>query len=138
MAVASAVLSGFVYAPAGAALGFAVAYGILAWWRGGSRMKGRRGLVASVYGIVPGMIGGFWFGFALVRPAKALAGVAVGLTTAVVLFVVGLIAGIRWAAARGVSNFAGERAAWGLFYVAMPLAVAGGIGGFVLAGGGLE
>lgn len=101
-------------------------------------MKGRRALVASVYGIAPGVIGGFWLGFALVRPAKALAGVAVGLTTAVVLFVVGLIAGIRWAAARGVSNYAGERAAWGLFYVAMPLAVAGGIGGFVLAGGGLE
>jgi hypothetical protein len=61
-----------------------------------------------------------------------LAGAATGLLAAVVLFIPGWIAGIRWAEARGISNYAGERAAWGLIHVALPLAVVGGTGGFVL------
>jgi hypothetical protein len=63
--------------------------------------------------------------------AKLITGLAAGLAAAAVLFAIGLVAGIPLAAKRGVSNYAGERAAWSLFYVALPLGVAGGIAGFL-------
>lgn len=134
-----ATLAGLACAPVGALAGLAVAYGILTW-RGVSEMEGRRGFLAGFYGIVPGIVLGFWAGFAIVRRLQTqyaerramVAGAAAGLLAAVCLFVPGWIAGIRWAENRGASNYAGERAAWGLFYVALPLGVAGGIGGFML------
>jgi len=63
---------------------------------------------------------------------KLMTGLAAGLAFAAVLFVLGLVAGIPLAAKRGISNYAGERAAWSLFYVALPLGAAGGIAGFLL------
>jgi hypothetical protein len=63
------------------------------------------------------------------------AGAVTGLLFAILLGFAGLIAGIHWAEARGVWNYARERGAWGLFYFAMPASTAGGIGGYLLGKG---
>ncbi len=43
-----------------------------------------------------------------------------------------LVAGVHLAEARGISNYAGERAAWSLLYIALPTALAAGVVAYLL------
>lgn len=134
-----ATAAGLAAVPLGGILGLAVAY-VWLMWSGTSEHEGRRGMLAAIYGIVPGGIGGFWLGSSAAQwfltrhlPWRAtIAGCALGLLFAVFLGIAGLIGGVPLAESRGISNYAGERGAWALFHVALPLALAGGVGGFLL------
>jgi hypothetical protein len=126
--------------PLGAIAGVALLYVGLALG-GMSEREGRRGLTAGVFGLVPGGIGGFMAGFAGAQWIQSgseaatrglLAGIVTGVLLALVLGFAGLLVGIPLAESRGVTNYAGERAAWSLFYVALPTAALAGIGGFLL------
>lgn len=133
------MLGGFAGAPLGAVLGLVIAY-LLLMFSGVSEMEGRRGLLAGLYGVVPGLIIGFIAGFQLTlwlltrytAWRQLIAGAAAALLFALLLGVAGFVMGYHWAEARGVSNYAGERGAWALFYVSLPGAAIGGIAGFLL------
>lgn len=134
-----ATAGGLAMAPIGAIAGLALAY-ILLLLGGVSEHEGRRGMLAAAYGLLPGAMAGFWAGFTIVEWSMTwhvvwratAAGCALGLLLAVVVGTAGLNAGIHLAEARGISNYAGERAAWSLFYVAFPLALAGAVCGFLV------
>lgn len=134
-----ATLGGFAGAPLGALLGLVIAY-VCLMLQGVSEMEGRRGLLAAVFGLLPGFIAGFMGGFQItmwmltryVVWRQLIAGAAAGVLLAMLLGVAGFFLGYHWAEARGVSNYAGERGAWALFYVAFPGAALGGVAGFLL------
>lgn len=133
------ILVGLLAAPIGAAAAVLVAYALLALRMGEN--QGRRGLLAGVMGIPIGLVAGFIAGHTLAAWlrdggaglwSRAAAGIALAVPAAVVAAVIGLIAGTHMAEARGVSNYAGERGAWGLFYVALPAAVVIGVIAFLV------
>lgn len=121
------ILGGLAVVPLAIALGIAITYGIL-YLRRVSEHEGRRGFLAILYGIVAGAPLGFYFGFTLARSClgaesvwkrAALSGLA-SLLGASIALVVSFIAGYRIAESRRVTNYAGERGAWTLFYIALP------------------
>jgi hypothetical protein len=65
-------------------------------------------------------------------PVRFAAAVLLAIVLALLAGLSGWIAGIRRAEARGVSNYAGERAAWGFAWYALPALIAGAVGGFAL------
>jgi len=135
-----AILAGLLAAPIGFLAGTAVAY-LLFTLRGISEREGRRGLLAGTIGgpigILAGFIAGFRTAWWLVGGGGGslrglLAGCLIGVPAGLVLGGVALVLGVRLAERRGVTNYAGERAAWSLFHVALPTFVATGAGGFLL------
>lgn len=133
-----AILIGLLAMPFGAVLGLLGMYGFLSLRM--SENQGRRGLLAGVIGIPAGLIIGFIAGSTLgswltngsnENWRGVLGGSAMAVLAALVFGFIALIAGMRIAENRGVTNYAGERAAWGLFYVSLPIAVITGIGGFL-------
>jgi hypothetical protein len=115
-------------------------YGILTL-RGVSEREGRRGLLAFALGFLPGALLGFALALRLVwwlrrgEPsslARFLAALGLALLLALLAGLGGWIFGIARAEARGVSNYAGERAAWGFLRWALPCSVLGALGGFAL------
>ncbi|MBL8900493.1 MAG: hypothetical protein JNM84_22880 [Planctomycetes bacterium] len=124
--------------PLAGALGLVAAY--LALARGGvSEREGRRGLLAFAFGFLPGAL----LGFVLVAravwwlrrgdpepPARFAAAVLLALVCALLAGLGGWIVGIHRAEKRGVSNYAGERAASGFVWYALPTAFAGAVAGF--------
>jgi hypothetical protein len=131
-----AVVAGVLCAPVGFLAGTLAAYGILALRM--PEREGRRGLLAGTIGGPLGAVGGFFVGFQgawWVREGGGR-GLAGGLLFAVPLGLIaataGLVLGTHLAERRGVTNYAGERAAWGLYYVAIPAGIVAAAGGFVL------
>lgn len=134
------ILGGIALAPVGGIVGLAIVYGVL-YLRRVSEHEGRRGFLAFLLGFLPGLPLGFYAGF---RIAWLLSGSAPGpwrrLVLAAMVSLLGMIAasvpamigGVHLAEARGVSHYAGERAAWALFYIALPAAAVLGGGGFLL------
>lgn len=138
------ILAGLLAAPVGFALGTAVAYAWLSW-RGVSEAQGRRGLLAGTAGGPLGVIAAFVAGHQTAgwlldggggSWRTVFSGLLVGLPAAAILGTVALVAGVHLAERRGVTNYAGERAAWALYWLALPTAVVTAIIGF-LAGGWL-
>ena len=117
-----AMLGGLAGAPLGAMLGLVIAY-LLLMLAGISEMEGRRGMLAGLYGIVPGLILGFIAGFQITSWLftrytawrQLIAGAAAALLLALLLGVAGFVMGYHWAEARGVSHYAGGRGAWAVF-----------------------
>jgi hypothetical protein len=109
------ILTGILAAPIGSVLAILLVYGVLIL-RGRSEDQGRRGLLAGVLGIVPGAIVGFSVGMTLANvgathPLAWLAHLGAALLGAIAVGTIGLIIGTHCAEARGVTNYAGERAA---------------------------
>ncbi|MCK6461209.1 MAG: hypothetical protein L6Q95_15105 [Planctomycetes bacterium] len=131
-----AIVAGILAAPVGFALGTLAAYGILALRM--PEREGRRGLLAGTIGGPIGAIGGFILGFRgawWVREGgggSVALGLILGIPLGLVAAAVGLVLGTGLAERRGITNYAGERAAWGLYYVAIPAGVVAAAGGFVL------
>ncbi|MBK9386344.1 MAG: hypothetical protein IPN34_16145 [Planctomycetes bacterium] len=126
--------------PLAGALGLVVAYLALAR-RGVSEHEGRRGLLAFVLGFLPGALLGFvvvaravwWLRRSDPEPAERFAAaVLLALVLALLAGLGGWVAGIHRAEARGISNYAGERAAYGFVWYALPALIAGAVGGFAL------
>lgn len=133
------ILAGVLAAPVGFVLGTLVAYGILALRRVPER-EGRRGLLAGTIGGPIGIILGFMAGFQGASwvmeggggtTRRLLAGCLFGIPGGLLAGTVALVLGIHWAERRGVTNYAGERAAWSLYYVAIPTLVLTAAGGFL-------
>lgn len=140
------ILVGVLGAPVVALLTIVVAYLILACVM--PENEGRRGLLAGVLGLPIGTALGFIAGYSIAcylrdMPtsshtglagfrAATLAGLAMGVPAGLIAAAVGLIVGTHLAEARGVTNYAGERAAWGLFYVALPAGVLTAAVGFIV------
>jgi hypothetical protein len=134
------IVAGVLGAPVGFAAGTAVAYGVLTL-RGISEREGRRGLLAGTIGGPVGIVAGFMLSF---RGAwwilgggggsarGLLAGCLFAIPSGLIAGVVGLVLGTHMAERRGVTNYAGERAAWGLYYVAIPALVLTAAAGFLL------
>lgn len=134
------ILAGVLAAPVGFLVGTFVAYGILKLRRV-SELGGRRGLLAGTIGGPIGIVLGFMLGFQgawwVIGGGGGswrgfLAGCIFGIPGGVVAGALGLIAGVHMAERRGVTNYMGERAAWGLYYVAIPALVVVAAGGFLL------
>lgn len=122
------VLGGLAVVPVAIALSIAISYGIL-YLRRVSEHEGRRGFLAILYGIITGTPLGFYGGFTLAQSClgaesvgqrAALSGL-VSLLGASAAFAATFIGGYRLAEARRVTNYAGERGAWALFYFALPI-----------------
>ena len=133
------ILVGVLSAPVASALVTLATYGVFCLFM--PENQGRRGLLAGVLGIPIGGFAGFVVGHTVTSwlvhcsPtawSSAALGLAVALPAGLIAGLLGLIGGTRLAEARGVTNYAGERAAWGLFYVALPAAVVIGIAAFLL------
>ena len=133
------ILAGVLAAPVGFVLGTLAAYGILKLYRV-SELGGRRGLLAGTIGGPIGIIAGFMLGFQgawwVIGGGGGswrgfVAGCLFGIPGGLVAGAVGLFAGTHWAERRGVTNYMGERAAWGLYYVAIPALVVVASGGFL-------
>jgi hypothetical protein len=135
-----ALTAGLVTVVPGIVAGTGLAY---VWFgcRGATEREGRRGLLAGTVGVPLGAIGGFglgWQGAWMVvdggggawRPFCA--GALLAVPTATVLGIAALGLGTAWAKRRGVTNYAGERAAWALYRVALPTVVLAGCGAFAL------
>jgi len=127
-------------APLGFALGTAVAYAWLSW-RGVSEDQGRRGLLAGTLGGPIGVVAAFLAGHQVAgwllgggggSWRAVFGGLLVGLPAAALFGTVALVAGVHLAERRGVTNYAGERAAWALSWVALPTAVVTAIAGFLV------
>lgn len=137
------ILGGIALAPLGAVVGTIVTYYGLAL-RGMAEDQGRRGLLAGLIGGGGGLVLGFYAGFQVAwwiidgdggntHPwAGAILSALFGLLGATLLGVPGLYFGVLLAEHQGVTNYMGERAAWALFWVAIPLAALGGLAGFLL------
>lgn len=134
------ILLALLAAPLAGALGLVSAYLALAL-RGVSEHEGRRGLLAFVLGFLPGALLGFvlvaravwWLRRGDPEPAaRFAAAVLLALACALLAGFGGWVAGIHRAEARGISNYAGERAAWGFAWYALPALIAGAVGGFAL------
>jgi len=132
--------AGLLVAPVGFALGTLLHYAWLAW-RGMREDQGRRGLLAATIGGPLGAIGGFWLGFQTSwwllegggSPWRGfVAGCLIGLPAAAIAGTIALVAGVKLAERRRVTNYAGERAAWALYYVALPTTFVVAASGFVL------
>ena len=129
------VVGGLAAAPVGAA-GLVILLYIGLALTGTTEHEGRRGLLALAVGIPLGLIGGFLSGAGAVawlaeRYAESnAAGIATGCFLSIALGVTGFYYGVMWAEDRGVPM--GSRAIWGLTRVAIPLAAAGAIGGYLL------
>jgi hypothetical protein len=135
-----AILAGVLAAPVGFVLGTLVAYGALTL-RGMTEREGRRGLLAGTFGGPLGAIGGFMLGFQGYwwlegggggGLAGLLGGCLFGIPLGLLVGAAGLVCGIRLAERRKVTNYMGERAAWGFYYVALPSGVLTACGGFLL------
>jgi hypothetical protein len=131
------ILAGVLAAPAGFALGTLAVYLILKL-RGVP--EGRRGLLAGTIGGPIGVILGFMLGFQATWWVLEggggswrgfVAGCLFGIPGGLVAGAAGLITGVHLAERRGVTNYMGERAAWGLYYVAIPALVVVAAGGFL-------
>ncbi len=131
-----AIVAGLLAAPVGFLAGTLAAYGILALRM--PEREGRRGLLAGTIGGPLGAVGGFIAGFQgawWVREGGGggfVLGLLFGIPMGLLAATAGLVFGTHLAERRGVTNYAGERAAWGLYYVAIPAGILAGAGGFVL------
>jgi hypothetical protein len=131
-----AILAGLLAAPVGLLAGTLAAYGILALRM--PEREGRRGLLAGTIGGPLGAVGGFILGFEgawWVREGgggSAVLGLLFAIPMGLIAATAGLVLGTHLAERRGVTNYAGERAAFGLYYVAIPAGVLAAAGGFVL------
>lgn len=132
------ILIGVLAAPLAGVLGLLLAYGLLKF-RGISEYQGRRGLLAFVQGFLPGSIIGmiavarFVWWLRRGEPdslAQFLGAVLLALIVGLSCGFVGWVYGIKLAEKRRVTNYAGERAAWGFIRVAFPTLVATSLGGF--------
>lgn len=135
-----AIAAGLLVAPLGFAAGTALVYAGLAL-RGISEREGRRGLLAGTIGGPLGAIAGFCAGFQLAWWLREggggswrglLTGGLIAVPAAAIAGTAALIAGIHLAERRRVTNYAGERAAWSLYYVAIPTALVTAAAGFVM------
>lgn len=133
------ILLGLLATVPGAILGVLTAYALLALRMPES--QGRRGLAAGIFGSVPGAIAGFIAAHALASwiqdggggPCRGvIAGAAAAGLAAFLAGLLALVAGVHLAEARGISNYAGERAAWSLLYIALPTALAAGAVAYLL------
>lgn len=133
------ILAGLLAAPLGFAAGTAVAW-LWFGWRGATEREGRRGLLAGTIGGPIGVVVGFYLAFQSAwwlldggggALRSVLIGCLFGLPAAIVVGGLAVILGIRLAERRGVTNYAGERAAFALYYLAIPAAVSTAIAGFV-------
>lgn len=124
------ILIGVLAAPVAAGLSVLVLYAVLTRFMGEN--QGRRGLLAGAIGLPLGVLAGFAAGHTLgcgLRDggagllSRTLSGLALGTLTSALTLVLGVIVGVRIAERRGVTNYAGERAAWAWCYVALPAAV---------------
>lgn len=122
------VLGGLAVVPLAIGLGIVISYGIL-YLRRVSEHEGRRGFLAVLYGTITGTPLGFYGGYTLAQSClgtesvwqrAALSGLA-SLLAASIAFVMSFLGGYRIAEARRVTNYAGERGAWALFYFALPI-----------------
>lgn len=116
---------------------------LLSWvftWR--TRFGARRHFMAFALGFVPGTLVGFcascelaaWL--VLGREGSwrtVLWSTLMGTALASSAGFSGLLVGMRWARARRVTNYCGERAAWGLVWVGLPAALVGAVAGVLLA-----
>jgi hypothetical protein len=122
------ILGGLAVVPVAIALAGAISYGLL-YLRRVSEHEGRRGFLAILYGIIGGAPLGFYGGFTLAQSClgaesiwqRATLSGLVSLLGASVALIVTFIGGYRLAEARRVTNYAGERGAWALFYFALPI-----------------
>ncbi len=139
MKVIYPILVGLLSAPIASVVVTLATYGVFCLFM--AENQGRRGLLAGVLGIPVGLFVGFILGHTvtlwLLHSSQTLwRSVALGLVIAVPIAVIigglGLIVGTYLAETRGISNYAGERAAWGLFHVALPAAVLIGTAAFLL------
>ncbi len=129
-------LGGLAVVPVAIVLTIAISYGLL-YLRRVSEHEGRRGFQAIFYGIITGGPLGFYGGFALAQSClgaesvwqRAILSGLASLLGASITLVATFIGGHRLAEARRVTNYAGERGAWSLFYIALPItfAVAAGL-----------
>lgn len=133
------ILVGLLSAPIASVVVTLAAYGVFCLLM--PENQGRRGLLAGVLGIPVGLFVGFILGHTvtlwLLHSSQTLwrsvaLGLVIAVPTAVVVGGLGLTVGTHLAEARGISNYAGERAAWGLFHVALPAAVLIGIVTFLM------
>ena len=138
------VLGGLAAVPLAIALGIAICYGVL-YLRRVSEHEGRRGFLAMLWGSIGGAPLGFYAGFTLAQASlgvqavwqrAVLSGLA-SLLAASVALALSFIGGYRLAEARGVTNYAGERGAWALFYVALPITLGMAAAAFAAAWYGL-
>ncbi|MCW5554377.1 MAG: hypothetical protein KIS67_19735 [Verrucomicrobiae bacterium] len=133
------ILVGLLSAPIASVVVTLATYGVFCLFM--AENQGRRGLLAGVLGIPVGLFTGFivghtvttWLLFSSYTLWRSLAlGLLIAVPAAIIVGGLGLILGTHLAEARGISNYAGERAAWGLFHVALPAAVLIGIAAFLL------
>ena len=122
------VLGGLAIVPVAIALSIVICYGIL-YLRRVSEHEGRRGFLAILYGIIFGAPLGFYGGFTAAQSClgaesvwqrATLSGLASLLGSSITI-VATFIGGYRLAEARRVTNYAGERGAWALFYFTLPI-----------------
>lgn len=139
MKVFCPILVGLLSAPIASVVVTLATYGVFCLFM--VENQGRRGLLAGVLGIPVGLFIGFiaghtattWLLFSSDTFWRSLAlGLVIAVPAAIIVGGLGLILGTHLAEARGISNYAGERAAWGLFHVALPAAVLIGIAAFLL------
>lgn len=132
------IAAGVLGAPVGFAAGTLATYGILSLRM--RELEGRRGLLAGTIGGPIGAIAGFMLGFQGAwwlldggggAMRGLLGGLLFGIPLGLILGTLGLIFGTHLAEKRGVTNYAGERAAWGLYYVGLPALVLAAAGGFL-------
>jgi hypothetical protein len=124
------ILGGLALVPVTALLGVAIAYGIL-YLKRVREYEGRRGFLAMLYGVIFGAPSGFYLGFSIAQAClgvdansvwrRAILSGLVSLLGASIAFAITFVSGVHLAEARGVTNYAGERAAWSLFYIALPI-----------------
>jgi hypothetical protein len=130
------IVAGVLAAPVGFLAGTLAAYAILS--RTTPEAQGRRGLLAGTIGGPIGAVGAFILGFQGVWWVREgggsglVGGLLFAIPLGVLASVAGLVLGTHLAERRGVTNYAGERAAWGLYYVAIPSGLVFAAGGFVL------
>jgi len=119
-----AIVAGLLATPVGFAAGTLAAYGVLCLR--GPENQGRRGLLAGTLGGPIGAIVGFIVGFEgawWVREGEGgslVGGLLFAVPLGLIAATAGLILGTHLAERRGVSNYMGERAVWGLYHVAIP------------------
>jgi hypothetical protein len=124
------ILGGLAMVPVAILLGVAIAYGVL-YLKRVREHEGRRGFLAMLYGVIFGAPSGFYLGFSIAQAClgvesdsvwrRAILSGLVSLLGASIAFIITFISGVHLAEARGVTNYAGERAAWSLFHIALPI-----------------